>query len=174
MSKTRRDAAPASSDSQYSDLIRPECSVRAPGEKCVGGGSEFPKGPPITGGQSVTDEKFLKSVEGLVDHASLRRLEALTIADMDRFIEWDSLFRRFQNIEQRYKIVGRLETRQLQEVRAISKEIVMTDDELLKTIKTLREHAGVRRQESLTAADVKAHKEWNYVFASFHRALSVF
>ena len=47
----------------------------------------------------------------------------------------------------------------------------MTDEEFFKTIETLRDHAKLRRQESLTAADVDKFKEWDGLFGEFHMLL---
>jgi hypothetical protein len=37
----------------------------------------------------------------------------------------------------------------------------MTDDEFFTTVDSLSEHAKVRRQESLAAADVERFKDWD-------------
>jgi hypothetical protein len=47
----------------------------------------------------------------------------------------------------------------------------MTDEEFFKTIETLRDHAKLRRQESLTAADVEKFKKWDNLFGEFHTLL---
>ena len=40
----------------------------------------------------MTDDEFFANVTALRDHASLRRQESLTAADVERFKEWDSFF----------------------------------------------------------------------------------
>jgi hypothetical protein len=119
----------------------------------------------------MTDDEFFKNIEALVDHASVRRQEALTAADVDSFKAWDSLFGRFQTIELRRETAVHLATRKFTAVRQISEKTEMTDGEFFQSIKTLREYAKSRWQESLTAAEVKKFKEWDYVCDELHRAI---
>ena len=47
----------------------------------------------------------------------------------------------------------------------------MTDDEFFANVTSLRDYASLRRQESLTAADVERFKEWDSFFGQFNWVL---
>ena len=47
----------------------------------------------------------------------------------------------------------------------------MTDEAFYATVNTLREHASLRRQESLNAADVEQFKRWDHLFGQFDMLL---
>jgi hypothetical protein len=47
----------------------------------------------------------------------------------------------------------------------------MTDDEFFANVTALRDPASLRRQESLTAADVERFKEWDSFFGQLNWVL---
>jgi hypothetical protein len=47
----------------------------------------------------------------------------------------------------------------------------MTDEEFFGTMELLREHAKLRRQESLTAANVERFKNWDWLFGQLDSVL---
>ena len=47
----------------------------------------------------------------------------------------------------------------------------MTDEEFFGTMDLLREHAKLRRQESLTSADVERFKNWDWLFGQLDSVL---
>ena len=47
----------------------------------------------------------------------------------------------------------------------------MTDEEFFTAMDLLREHAKLRRQESLTSADVERFKDWDWLFGQLDSVL---